>query len=111
MGRQAPGHGLVLDPAVLSGFEAAVVQPGKRAGDLIWKKGIVARRDEELGDAPDVLLRGHPTLAVKALEVHRPGVGAQRALAAQVVVVIEVTERQLAQCTVDGRAEAQPREV
>ena len=46
-------------------------------------------------------------LAVEAREIDRPGVGAQGAFAAQVVVVLEVTEGQLARGAVDGRAEAE----
>jgi hypothetical protein len=49
--------------------------------------------------------------AVQARQVHRHRVGTQCAFAAQVVVVLKVTERQFAKRAVDRRAEAQAREI
>jgi len=101
----------MLGPAVHAGLKAAAVEAGQSAGDLGGNERVVACGDEEVGDAPDILLRGHPVLAVEAGEVDRDGVGTQGALAAQVVVVLEVAEGQFARGAVDGRAEAQASEV
>ena len=49
--------------------------------------------------------------AVQAGQVYRPRIGAQSAFAAQIVIVLEVAERQLAQRAVYRRAEAQSGEV
>ena len=46
----------VLRPAVHSCFEAATIDPGKRALNLIGKKAVVPRSDEVLGDKPHVFL-------------------------------------------------------
>ena len=67
--------------------------------------------DQGFGDAPDVFFRSHPVLAIQARQVHGARVGAQGAFAAQVVVLLEVAERQFAQGAVDRRAETQPGKV
>ncbi len=54
----------VLHPAVHSCFEAAAVEPGQTAHHLVGKERVMPRRDEGLGDAPDVFLGGHPVLVV-----------------------------------------------
>jgi len=101
----------MLGPAVHASFEAAAVEAGQGACDFGGNERVVARGDEEVGDAPDVFFGGHPVLAVQAGEIDRDGVGTQSAFAAQVVVVLEVAEGEFAQGAVDGRTEAQASEV
>jgi hypothetical protein len=103
--------GSVVGAAVHSGFEAAAVEAGEAAGDLVGKERIVFGGDEQFGDAPDVFFGGHPVLAVKTREVDGYGVVAQGAFAAEVVVVLEVAEGELAEGAVDGGAEAEAGEV
>lgn len=101
----------MLNGAMHAGFETAAVEARETAGDFVWKERIVARGDERVGNEPDVFLRSHPMQVVEACEVHRLRVGAQGTLAAQIVVVLEVTERQLAKRAIDGRAKAEAGEV
>jgi len=96
---------------VHAGLEAAAVEAGEGAGDFGGNKRVVARVDEEVCDAPDVFLGGHPVLAVEAGEVDGYGVGAQCAFSAEIVVVLEVAEGEFAQGAVDGRTEAEAGEV
>jgi uncharacterized protein (TIGR03435 family) len=103
----ACGGGSVLDHAVLAGLEAAAVEARESAGDFIGEEWEVAGGDEEVGNAPEVFLGGHPVLGVEAGEVDGDGVVAEGAFAAQVVVVLEVAEGELAQGAVNGGAEAE----
>ena len=97
--------------AVEAGVEAAAVEAGEGAGDGGGEERVVAGGDEELGDAPDIFVGGHPVEVVEAGEVDGDGVGAEGAFAAEVVVVLEVGEGELAQGAVDGGAEAEAGEV
>ena len=72
----------MLDGAVEAGLEAAAVEMGEGACDFGGDERVVARCDEKLRDAPDVLLGGHPVLGVQAGQVDGYGVVAQGALAA-----------------------------
>lgn len=98
-------------PSVHAGFEAAAVEAGQSLRDLVGKERVVAGGDERLGDGPDFVFGGHPVELVEAREVDGDGVGAEGALAAQVVVVVEVAEGQLAEGAVDGCAETETGEV
>src|SRR4051812_7621075 len=102
---------LVFGPAVHSGFEEASVHAGEGGCDFVREEGIVASGDEEFGDAPDVFFGGHPALIVDAGEIDGAGVGAQGALAAEVVVVVEVAEGKFTGGAVYGRTEAESGEV
>lgn len=99
------------DPAVHAGLEAATVEAREVAGDLVRKERVMAGGDETLGDAPDVFVGGHPVEAIEGRETDGEGVGAEGALAAQVVIVLEVAESQLAEGAVDGGAETEAGEV
>lgn len=99
------------DPAVHAGLEAAAVEAREGAGDLVGEERVMAGGDETLGDAPDVVFGGHPVEAVEGGETDGEGVGAEGALAAEVVVMLEVTEGQLAEGAVDGGAETEAGEV
>ena len=101
----------MLHPAVHSCLEAAAVEAWELACNIVGDERVVPRRDEGFGDEPNVFFRCHPVLAIQARKVHRTRVGAQCALAAQIVVVIEVAECQLARGAINGRAKAQPGEV
>ena len=99
------------DPAVHAGLEAAAVEAREVAGDLVRKERVMAGGDETLGDEPDVVFGGHPVEAVEGREADGEGVGAEGALAAEVVIVLEVAESQLAEGAVDGSAETEAGEV
>ena len=94
-----------------SGLKAAAVKTGQCAGHFVGKEGVMPGRDQQLRHAPDILLRGHPVEGVEAFEVHGLRVIAQGSFAAQVVIKLEVAERELAQGAIDGRAKAQACEV
>src|SRR5579862_9120637 len=94
-------------PAVHPGFEAAAVKARQRTRDVVREERKMPRRDKQLGDTPDVVFRSHPVKFVEAREIHRDGIGAESALAAQVVIVLEVAEGQLARCAVDRSAKAE----
>ena len=72
---------------------------------------VVARSDEQVCHAPDVFFGGHPMLIVETAEVDGKRVSAEGALAAEIVVMVEVAEGQFAQGAVDGRAQAESGEV
>jgi hypothetical protein len=92
-------------------LKAAAVEAREGAGYLLGEEGVVAGGDEEIGDGPDVFFSGHPVEVVDAGEMDGAGVGAEGALAAEVVVVLDVAEGQLAEGAVDGGAEAEAGEV
>ena len=74
----------------------------------------MADADQVLGDPPEIALGArHPVRpgAIEAREVHRRGVGAQRAVAAQVDVAFEVAQDELTYGAVDRFAVAQAGEV
>ena len=81
---------LVFYAAVLTGFEAAAVDAGQRAGYLVGDDGEVTRVNQQVGYGPDVFFVGHPVLRVEAREVNGDGIGAQGSLAAQVEVVLKI---------------------
>src|ERR1035437_6416552 len=64
-------------------------------------------RHQVFGDCPEVFLRGHPVHGVEAAQVDRPRIVAQRFLAFEVVVMLEVAHRELAEGAVDRLAIAQ----
>ena len=57
------------------------------------------------GDVKNVPFRSHPLLPVEAGEINRRGKAAERFLAAEIEVVLEIRERELAERAVDGLAE------
>ena len=103
--------GLVFDGADQAGLEHAAVEAGEGLSYLVGEEGVVAGGDEQIGDGPDFLFGGHPVEVVDAGEVNGAGVSAEGALAAEVVVVLDVAEGQLAEGAVDGGAEAEAGEV
>ena len=101
----------MLDGAVHARFVAAAVEPGQRTGHLVGKERIVPCGDERFGNTPDIFFGAHPVPAVEARQVDGLRISAEGALAAQIVVVLDVTEGQFAQAAVDRRAESQSGEV
>lgn len=70
--------------------------------NLCWaEKRRVRDIAEMIGNEPNVLFRGHPVVAIETREIHRTRVAAESALAAQVEIDMEVTQRQLAQGSVN----------
>src|ERR1700758_2912198 len=67
---------------------------------------VVLDIEQVIDDEPNRLVGRHPVLRVEALQIDWNGVAAQRALAPQVKVDVEVAERQFAQRAVDGLAPA-----
>jgi hypothetical protein len=53
-----------------------------------------------LGDVPDVFVGSHPVAAIEAGEVHRPGIAAERAFAAEIEIDVEITQCQLTECPI-----------
>src|SRR5512136_1515174 len=72
---------------------------------------MVAGAVEAPGDLPEVLVAKGPLEGVEPGEIERDRVIAQRLLALQVEVVLEVARGELADVTKDGLAVAQPREI
>ena len=66
---------------------------------------------EMFRDKPDRFGGDHPIEPVEPREVYRPRIAAQRALEAKVEVNVEITERELAQGSVDRLAVAAPGEI
>src|SRR5881396_2108791 len=68
------------------------------------QKGSVRDSQEVLGDEPHIFLRDHPLAIVESRQIHWPRERAERAIAAQVEVLLEVAQRKLAQRAVDRLA-------
>src|SRR5881397_3891837 len=61
-------------------------------------------REEVLGDEPHLFFSGHPIEIVESREIHRPRERAERSLAPEVEVRVEVAHDELAQRAMDRLA-------
>src|SRR5512144_753064 len=79
----------------------------RREGTLLSRsqEGKVRDPDEVVRDLPQIFFRGHPTDAVEPREVERSRVPAQRLLAAQVEVPLNVREHEVPHGPKDGLPE------
>jgi len=87
------------------------VDPRQPAADPRGDHGHVGDVFEVVGDRPQVGLGRHPVQAVEAREVDRAAMTAERPLAVQVEVVLEVRHGQFPERSVDGLAVAQAGEL
>src|SRR2546427_5788903 len=96
-----------------AGGQRAAIDAGQGARHRWGEERRVGDLEQMLGDPPEIGLGDHPARmrAVEAGEVDGPRVRAQRALAAQVHVALEVAHHQLAQRAVHRLAVADTREV
>src|ERR1700691_3429387 len=69
---------------------------------LGWSDERIMRNGQQIfSHKPHWLLRSHPLERIEAAHVHGPGKSPQRSLSAQIEVCVEITERQLAERTID----------
>src|SRR5260370_32741204 len=66
---------------------------------------------EVFRDRPQIGLTRHPVKAVEASQVDRSAITAQRALAAEIEVLLEIRHREFSQRAIDRFAVSEPREL
>src|SRR5881397_2267937 len=83
-----------------AGIIEAAVDPAPLPCQLRGEDRYMRDGPEIFADRPQVLLRRHPADSIKAAQVERPGVGAQRLLSSWVVVMLVEGHNQFPQSPV-----------
>src|SRR5580704_19570030 len=73
----------------------ALVDAMQPAGNPPAEQAVVRNFQQVVNDEPYRLVGSHPFQAVEARQIHRAGKAAQRPLATQVEINIEIAERKL----------------
>ena len=84
-------------PPYTSGLKGATIEAVQISDHGRSQQSKMMDREQVLGNEPEVFFARHPGATIKTAKVYWPGKSAERALAPEVEIIVEITHRQFAQ--------------